>query len=180
MSQVPLDLIDKKIFYIQSKLLDDSDDKHTEKFLVEAQMWFQPRNYLDVIEERSNDGRCGSPTCSNPITRPSDVSAILKISYKEKRLYEIGRSKLFCCSTCLQKSAVFEASLLETHPASREVAIDFLTRSKENTYDISNETISSDYFNDKTTSTNDSDGNDTIILKSFINQMLFNLFNLLM
>lgn len=148
MEENQINVLDRKLFYIQSKLLEDGDNQSTKAFFVEAQLWFQPRHYLEVIEERSNEGRCGYPSCCSPITRPSDVSAILKISYKEKRLYELGRSKLFCCSTCLQNSAVYEASLHETHPASRKVAIDFLKRSKENLYDVSSETVSSDYFNE--------------------------------
>jgi Rtr1/RPAP2 family len=137
--------IDRKLFYIQSKLLDTNDTTPVEDVLSEAKLWFQPRHYTEIIEERSNDSRCGYPSCRNPIIRPSDVSSILKISYKEKRIYEIGRSKLFCCWDCLQKSAIFEAGLCDTHPASRQVAIDFLLRAKDASC-LSNDIVTKDYF----------------------------------
>ena len=137
--------IDRKLFYIQSKLLDTHDTTLVEDILFEAKLWFQPRHYTEIIEERSNDSRCGYPSCRNPIIRPSDVSSILKISYKEKRIYEIGRSKLFCCWDCLQKSAIFEAGLCDTHPASRQVAIDFLLRANDAS-SISNDIVTKDYF----------------------------------
>ena len=152
MAKSEVEILDRKLFFIQSKLLEDDNNQSGKTFLLEAQQWFQPRHYIEIIEERSNEGRCGYPLCCNPITRPSNISAILKISYKEKRLYELGRSKLFCCGTCLQLSAVYEASLLETHPASRQVAIDFLLRSKENLQDTSDTTVSSDYFNESNSS----------------------------
>ena len=137
--------IDRKLFYIQSKLLDTNDTTPVEDVLCEAKLWFQPRHYTEIIEERSNDSRCGYPSCRNPIIRPSDVSSILKISYKEKRIYEIGRSKLFCGWDCLQKSAIFEAGLCDTHPASRQVAIDFLLRANDASC-LSNDIITKDYF----------------------------------
>lgn len=137
--------IDRKLFFIQSKLLDTNDATPVEDVLTEAKLWFQPRHYTEIIEERSNDSRCGYPSCRNPIIRPSDVSSILKISYKEKRIYEIGRSKLFCCWDCLQKSAIFEAGLCDTHPASRQVAIDFLLRMND-TLSVSNDIVTKDYF----------------------------------
>jgi Rtr1/RPAP2 family len=137
--------IDRKLFYIQSKLLDTNDTTPVEDVLSEAKLWFQPRHYTEIIEERSNDSRCGYPSCRNPIIRPSDVPSILKISYKEKRIYEIGRSKLFCSWDCLQKSAIFEAGLCDTHPASRQVAIDFLLRANDAS-NISNDIVTKDYF----------------------------------
>ena len=137
--------IDRKLFYIQSKLLDTNDSTSVDVVLSEAKLWFQPRHYIEIIEERSNDSRCGYPSCRNSIIRPSDVSSILKISYKEKRIYEIGRSKLFCCWDCLQKSAIFEAGLGDTHPASRQVAIDFLLRTNDAS-SASHDTVSKDYF----------------------------------
>jgi Rtr1/RPAP2 family len=137
--------IDRKLFYIQSKLLDTNDATPVEDVLSEAKLWFQPRHYTEIIEERSNDSRCGYPSCRNPIIRPSDVSSILKISYKEKRIYEIGRSKLFCCWDCLQKSAIFEAGLCDTHPASRQVAIDFLLRANDAS-NVSNDIVTKEYF----------------------------------
>ena len=144
-SAVSLLDIDRKLFYIQSKLLDVNDSTSVDVILCEAKLWFQPRHYIEVIEERSNDSRCGYPSCRNPIIRPSEVSSILKISYKEKRIYEIGRSKLFCCWDCLQKSAIFEAGLGDTHPASRQVAIDFLLQ-KNDASSAPHETVSKDYF----------------------------------
>ena len=147
MAESAAEILDRKLFFIQSKLLADDNNQSSKTFLVEAQQWFQPRHYIEIIEERSNEGRCGYPLCCNAIRRPSDISAILKISYKEKRLYELGRSKLFCCGNCLQLSAVYQASLLESHPASRKVAIDFLSRSKENLHDNSDKTVSIEYFN---------------------------------
>ena len=146
MPSTSLDVLDRKLFYVQSKLLESNFTESDEKVLSEAHSWFQPRHYLEVIEERSNDSRCGYPICSNSIIRPSDVSSILKISYKEKRLYEIGRSKLFCSCTCLQKSAIFEASLPETHPASRQVAVDFLSQISDKSAASAIDTLPNNYF----------------------------------
>ena len=152
MDATSADILERKVFFIQSKLVESVPVTQVKKALSEAQLWLQPRHYFEIIEERSNDSMCGYPACTNSIVRPSDVSSILKISYKEKRLYEIGRSKLFCCNDCLQKSAIFEASLSEAHPASREVATAFLLRSKENDFGAS-DILQSDYFSSVTAST---------------------------
>lgn len=147
MPSTSLDVLDRKLFYVQSKLLESNYSETDDKVLSEAHLWFQPRHYLEVIEERSNDSRCGYPICGNSIIRPSDVSSILKISYREKRLYEIGRSKLFCSCACLQKSAIFEASLPETHPASRQVAVDFLSQLGDKSSSASAiDTLPNNYF----------------------------------
>jgi hypothetical protein len=146
MPSTSLDVLDRKLFYVQSKLLESNYSESDEKVLSEALLWFQPRHYLEVIEERSNDSRCGYPICSNSIVRPSDVSSILKISYREKRLYEIGRSKLFCSCKCLQKSAIFEASLPETHPASRQVSVDFLSQLSDKSSAAAIDTLPKNYF----------------------------------
>ena len=151
MDATSADVLERKVFFIQSKLVESVPIAQVKKALSEAQLWLQPRHYFEIIEERSNDSMCGYPACGNTILKPSDVSSILKISYKEKRLYEIGRSKLFCCSDCLQKSAIFEASLSEAHPASREVATAFLLRSKENNTVC--DTLQSDYFSSASAST---------------------------
>lgn len=119
--------IDMKIHRIQSELIERSSDELFEQSLVEAKLWFQPRHYQDVLDERSNEGMCGSPICSNSISKPKDLTLSLKISYKEKRLYEVGKSKLFCCNACFKNSALFEATLMDTQPGSRQVATDFLS-----------------------------------------------------
>lgn len=121
-------ITDRKIHHIQSELIEKSSETSFEQSLIEAKLWFQPRHYVEVVDERSNEGTCGSPTCSNSISKPQDLAASLKISYKEKRLYEVGRSKLFCCNACFKNSALFEATLIDTHPGSRQVAIDFLSK----------------------------------------------------
>jgi hypothetical protein len=122
------DIIDRKIHHIQSELIEKSSETSFEQSFIEAKLWFQPRHYIEVVDERSNEGICGSPTCTNSISKPQDLAISLKISYKEKRLYEVGRSKLFCCNACFKNSALFEATLVDTHPGSRQVAIDFLSK----------------------------------------------------
>mmetsp|Transcript_4085 Transcript_4085/g.4218 ORF Transcript_4085/g.4218 Transcript_4085/m.4218 type:complete len:617 (-) Transcript_4085:838-2688(-) len=121
-------IVDRKIHHIQSNLIEKSSETSFEQSFIEAKLWFQPRHYVEVIDERSNEGMCGSPTCCNSISKPQDLAASLKISYKEKRLYEVGRSKLFCCNACFKDSAMFEATLVDTHPGSRQVAIDFISK----------------------------------------------------
>jgi hypothetical protein len=121
-------IIDRKIHHIQSELIEKSSETSFEQSFIEAKLWFQPRHYVEVIDERSNEGMCGSPICCNSISKPQDLAVSLKISYKEKRLYEVGRSKLFCCNACFKNSAMFEATLIATHPGSRQVAIDFISK----------------------------------------------------
>ena len=94
-----------------------------DQVFAEAKLWLQPRHYAEIIEERSMEGVCGFPACQERIEQPSTSSQLsLRISYKEKRLYEIDGSVKFCCCVCLKSSAAHELLLEDTSPFSRPVA----------------------------------------------------------
>ena len=118
------DKVERKIFSVQSTLLNCRCKEQFEQAFAEAKLWLQPRHYAEIVEERSMEGICGFPACQEQIKQPSTSSSqlSLRISYKEKRLYEIDGSVKYCGCECLKSSASYELSLEDTSPFSRVVA----------------------------------------------------------
>ena len=115
--------VDRKIFGVQSELLRCRNPEDFDKVKEMGKQWLQPRHLSEIVEERSMEGICGYPACSKKINKnPSTSTPTLRISYKEKRLYEVDGSIKFCCSDCLKAAASYEASLEDTNPAGRDVA----------------------------------------------------------
>lgn len=66
----------------------------------------QSRHCTDIVEERSTDGRCGWAFCSRELRAGGPTG--LRIAYREKRVYEVKNSSLFCCGSCLEKAMLFQ------------------------------------------------------------------------
>ena len=115
--------VDRKIFGVQSELLRCKNPEDFDQVKEMGKQWLQPRHFSEIVEERSMEGICGYPACSKKINKNASTSIpTLRISYKEKRLYEVDGSVKFCCSACLKLAASYEASLEDTNPAGRDVA----------------------------------------------------------
>lgn len=125
--------VDWKIFQLQSALIsidtdsysDSNNDINNNCSLVdvfeESKLWFTRSIYEEVIEERVNDDRCGYPLCSNNLTTATGRKGLFRISYNEKKIYEIEQSGNYCCSRCQQLNLDYISCLDVTMPYSREV-----------------------------------------------------------
>ena len=109
-------LVDWKIFELQSVLV--SDDVDTES-VDESLLWFQPRHFSEVLEERVNDDKCGYPLCPNPLDDKNNAS--YRINYAEKKIYSIELSKNYCCVDCIEKAQLLEKRFDDSVPYSRSV-----------------------------------------------------------
>lgn len=109
-------MVDWKIFELQSVLV--SDDVDTES-VNDSLLWFQPRHFSEVLEERVNDDKCGYPLCSNPLDDKNNAS--YRINYAEKKIYSIELSKNYCCVSCIEKAQLLEKRFDDSVPYSRSV-----------------------------------------------------------
>lgn len=80
-----------------------------------CKQWLQPAHYEEIIEERANDERCAYPACnqklhSTPIS-PDAENVRYRIDYKNKAIYQIDQSNLYCSQRCLENSAIYKATL---------------------------------------------------------------------
>jgi hypothetical protein len=120
-----------KIFELQASLIDEDADN---KDLINGRKWLQPRHFLEVIEERTTDGRCGWPLCNNELLGdvPSspEPGQRLRIAYKDKKIYEVGNSELYCCVDCVTKVAEYQASLNGLAPVARPGADRLVVKAK--------------------------------------------------
>jgi len=117
--------VDRVVFETQAALLSCRSVNGFDALTANARRWLQPRHFAEIVEERSTEGVCGYPPCAKPVENRGSSSSgnnTLRISYKEKRLYEVDGSVKFCCKECLKLAAAFEASLDDTNPESREGA----------------------------------------------------------
>lgn len=109
-----------KILEIQSILISQSDDTNS-VILQEAKPWILARHIDEVIEERSNSGRCGNPTCSKLIRRFRDGIDQYRIDYKSKQMYLVNESKHFCSVNCHQIIGQYKELLDTSNPLTRPV-----------------------------------------------------------
>ena len=110
-----------KIFEVQAALYSENA---TDTDLSDCVIWLQPRHYCEIIEERVTANMCGYPLCRNNIHYSSSTSnsPTYRISYKEKKIFEVGDSKCYCSEHCQEVSHVFSASLSNTAPIARKCA----------------------------------------------------------
>ncbi len=109
-------LVDWKIFELQSVLVSDNVDTES---VDESLLWFQPRHFSEVLEERVNDDKCGYPLCPNPLDDKNNAS--YRINYAEKKIYSIELSKNYCCVDCIEKAQLLEKRFDDSVPYSRSV-----------------------------------------------------------
>lgn len=120
-----------KIFEVQASLIDEDADS---KDLINGRKWLQPRHFLEIIEERTTDGRCGWPLCNNELAHEVPTSPEpgqrLRIAYKDKKIYEVGNSELYCCVDCVTKVAEYQVSLSNIAPVARPGADRLVVKAK--------------------------------------------------
>ena len=126
--------VDWRVFEVQSSLV---STQARQEDMEDGQMWLLPQHYEDVVEERVAMGNCGYPLCRKVLpdrktTRspgsPSSPDPKYRISYQEKRVYEIGESEWFCCVLCQKSSRTFGAGLSNVNPFLRNCAKKIDTR----------------------------------------------------
>lgn len=125
--------VDWKIFELQSLLISDDVDQGT---VNDSLHWLQERHYLEVIEERANDNRCGYPLCENALK--SKKKGAYRIDYNDKKVYSVEKSHMFCCDQCIEKSQRLEIRFDNSLPYSRKVisTLDLNISSKKGIDDI--------------------------------------------
>ncbi|KAJ1442330.1 hypothetical protein B484DRAFT_426852 [Ochromonadaceae sp. CCMP2298] len=123
--------VDWKLFEVQSLLI--AEDV-SEEDVEESVRWLQTKHYDDVVEERTNDDRCGYPLCTHPLTRAA--TGPYRVAYNEKKVYGVEVSSLYCSAACVEKAQVlmsrFEATLPHSRPVARTLD---LAASQENNFD---------------------------------------------
>eukprot|EP01041_Mallomonas_annulata_P000085 gene85-107_t len=110
--------VDTKVFEIQSSLLPACLNQND---LDLAKKWIQPRHYEEIIEERCVSNLCGFPSCPNELK--NQISQLYRISYREKRIYEVDNTAQYCSTHCQLKSLAYSRSLDESAPATRPIAL---------------------------------------------------------
>lgn len=81
-----------------------------ETLMNAARQWFQPADYDAVVEERSLDGLCGYPPCSNPARGAASNKKWL-LNLRDHEVLPAAEQAMFCCSECLQQSAAWSMTL---------------------------------------------------------------------
>lgn len=110
--------VDWKIFEIQSLLISEDADLGT---INDSLLWLQPKHYLEVVEERVNDDRCGYPLCTKTILNNKFKKGTYRIDYNNQKVYTIDQSHLYCSNQCIEKSQLLEVRFDVSSPYSRSV-----------------------------------------------------------
>ena len=74
------------------------------------------------MEERANARHCGWPHCCKRIPIPSsdpDAATKVRIDYKTKRLLQVGESRYYCSTSCLEACTLFMSTLDDSSPLTR-------------------------------------------------------------
>ncbi|CAM9125741.1 unnamed protein product [Chrysoparadoxa australica] len=102
------------IYSLQESLLEEGVDQ---AHLENCAGWFKPEHYAAVVEERSNDNRCGWPLCNGSLKRVSGLAnLLLKQQEAEADLQWV---KVYCSRKCLQSSTSFASGISTTPLALR-------------------------------------------------------------
>eukprot|EP00669_Euglena_mutabilis_P007299 TRINITY_DN262_c0_g1_i1.p1 TRINITY_DN262_c0_g1~~TRINITY_DN262_c0_g1_i1.p1 ORF type:complete len:459 (+),score=46.22 TRINITY_DN262_c0_g1_i1:47-1378(+) len=97
--------VDKAVFKVQQRMFTPISKEALDQYSC----LLSPTLYHEVIEERSANKLCGSPTCSEPITH--DFRGQMRVSLVRKQLYSLEELNEFCSEGCLSRSKDFEAHL---------------------------------------------------------------------
>jgi len=168
--------VDWKIFELQSLLISDDVDQGT---VNDSLHWLQERHYLEVIEERANDNRCGYPLCENSLK--SKKKGAYRIDYNDKKVYSVEKSHMFCCDQCIEKSQQLEVRFDNSLPYSRKVisTLDLNISSKKGIDDILSLLGSKDDYQNKLNNNNDDykyitkDADEDLELQSTVSDLTF-------
>jgi hypothetical protein len=128
MSSTPA-LVNWKLFELQAALIAEEVDP---RYLNICKEWFTEQHFLDVIEERTGDNKCGYPLCSQPLdgtaAPPSRGGKTLVAPPGEG-----SEDGLFCSEKCALTARRYQSTLLNTNPMTREVAKHLRPPPKQNT-----------------------------------------------
>lgn len=116
-------LVNWKLFELQAALLEDDVDP---RYLDVSRDWFTKVHFQVVIEERNTERKCGYPLCKNIC--PGPIPSVLHMG---KVVHDCEEDS-FCSSRCMHFSRVFQESLLDSNPCTREVARSLRPTSKLN------------------------------------------------
>lgn len=120
---------ERKLFQLQAALV--SPEAAPEETLRSAQLWFQPRHFEEVVEERAVEGICGYPICGNEVNPCNNDEPKFRINYNEKKVFEVTESRKYCSISCLELSSKFLMSLDGSVPASRPIAQSLLSSAED-------------------------------------------------
>jgi hypothetical protein len=134
--------VDWKIFEITARLV--ASETKSDDF-EESKLWFEENHVSDVIEERFISDLCGYPLCNN-ILNEASKSALYRVDYDNKKIYEIDKSRYYCCSKCLEAVEIWIRQLSPISIYLRPIAksIDMTSIPDKNIDDILN-VLSSSY-----------------------------------
>lgn len=107
-----------KLLEVSSQLLDNV----TTDAMAEAKEWFQPHHYLDIIEERTVDGKCGWPLCCKILENAVTEDKVYRVSMKTHKIFDIDQSKYYCSKDCMLQSTYYREALSNSNPLSRPIA----------------------------------------------------------
>lgn len=68
-------------------------------------------DYQDVVTERSITNICGYPLCCNRLPADRPRKGRYQISLKEKKVYDLHETYMYCSSNCVVNSKAFAGSL---------------------------------------------------------------------
>ena len=90
-------------------------DAVTAATLQRALLVLRPVDYEEVTQERSNDGRCGWPACSNDVQQASRAKGRYRLSLRQHKVWEVeeGGGRRYCSERCEEASAEYAVQLKE-------------------------------------------------------------------
>ncbi|RIB18001.1 Rtr1/RPAP2 family-domain-containing protein [Gigaspora rosea] len=76
--------------------------------LRDSAKFILPHHYQEIIEERNASKMCGYPICSKP---KQVIQGQYRISYHERKIYDISELKNYCSTICFASSKFFFTQL---------------------------------------------------------------------
>ena len=83
----------------------------TPSTLQRASLVLRPVDYEEITQERSNDGRCGWPSCSNEVQRATSAHGRYRLSMRQQRVWEVEGGQRYCSEQCEEASAEYAVQL---------------------------------------------------------------------
>ena len=80
--------------------------------LQRALLVLRPVDYEEVTQERSNDGKCGWPSCGNEVQR-GKAEGRYRLSLRQQRVWEVDGLQRYCSEKCEDASAEYAVELKE-------------------------------------------------------------------
>ncbi|CAG8751000.1 9084_t:CDS:2, partial [Racocetra persica] len=86
--------------------------------LRDSAKYLLPHHYEEIVEERNASKLCGYPICSKP---QQVIEGQYRISYHERKIYDISELKNYCSTTCFVSSKFFSTQLSDEPLYSRNL-----------------------------------------------------------